>query len=516
MFELHVRVCLLGVVIARTDSSTRVKPAFVAVLIAALALIAAAVIRYLEMPSFWLDEAFVAVALRNPSPDLISNRLEPDGTVFPRLYLSAIALVRHFTGYQIWSLRLPSLLFFIAATILWARLLIRVSSHRLILGILAGALLLGSVLWLSHGGQLKQYSLDVFVSLLPFAVPDQSLDQTLTQGKRKLTIVALAVPLLISYTYPYALAARLAGWYLYRVRWRGPRAWKLSVPSLALFFAAAFGSIALLWFADLRFTWVERPAYTAYWSSCILGVTLKQGILPSLHVLEKFFWGWHRGLIILIAVVAPLQAIGLWSVFKGLTNSASSPASGTGSVLVGSVFVIGGLILASLLGIYPICADRITLFAQVHFQLLTIEGVSFILARWQTRPAVVAASVVATLLSFYAVRDYGRFVVAEPTENLRPLIRRIDSSISDRLWVHECSVAQVRSLPDRLPVSEVVLGNSSPDRNLKVARGERIWVLWSHLGAEYCVRSLEQVKARAHSWQVVEERSGRGLALAEF
>lgn len=500
----------------QNDSSTRFKPASIAVWIAALALIAAAAIRYLEMPSFWLDEAFVAVSLRNPSPDLISHRLEPDGTAFPRMYLSAIALLRHFTGYQLWSLRLPSVLFFIAATILWARLLIRFSSHRRILGLLAGALLLGSGIWLNYGGQLKQYSLDVFVSLLPFAVPDHALDQTLTQGKRKLTILALTVPLLISYTYPYALAGRLAGWYLYRVRWRRSEGWKLSVPSLTLFLATAFGSIALLWFADLRYLSAERPAYTAYWSSCILGAALKQGILPALHVLEKFFWGWHRGLIVLIAAVAPLQAIGLWSVIKRLTNSASSPAPRTGSILVGSVLVIGGLILASLAGIYPICADRITLFAQVHFQLLTIEGASFILLRWQARAAVVAVSVAVLLLSFYAVRDYCRFVVAEPTENLRPLIKHIDSSISDRLWVHECSVAQVRSLPDPLPVSEVILGNSSSDRNLKVAPGERIWVLWSHLGAEFCVTSLQEVKARARSWQVVEERSGRGLALAEF
>jgi hypothetical protein len=61
-----------------------------------------------------------------------------------------------------------------------------------------------------------------------------------------------------------------------------------------------------------------------------------------------------------------------------------------------------------------------------------------------------------------------------------------------------------------------MLGSDARDRNLKAIPGERIWVLWSHLSAEHCVTGLQAVKARARSWQVIEERSARGLALAEF
>src|SRR5262249_41469480 len=107
---------------------------------AAAALIVSVILRFTRGPSFWLDEAFVAVSLRNPSPAHIFGRLEY-GQFFPRLYLAAIALLRHFTGYEIWSLRLLPLVFFAAATLVWARLLIRRVSHDVVAAPIAAALL---------------------------------------------------------------------------------------------------------------------------------------------------------------------------------------------------------------------------------------------------------------------------------------------------------------------------------------------------------------------------------------
>jgi hypothetical protein len=75
-----------------------------------------------------------------------------------------------------------------------------------------------------------------------------------------------------------------------------------------------------------------------------------------------------------------------------------------------------------------------------------------------------------------------------------------------------CSVAQVRSLPDPLPVSRVVLAT----RQTRPQQGEKTWVLWTHLGNDDCVRQLELIRSTARSWQLVNEGPGRGLALAEF
>jgi hypothetical protein len=113
---------------------------------------------------------------------------------------------------------------------------------------------------------------------------------------------------------------------------------------------------------------------------------------------------------------------------------------------------------------------------------------------------------------FHSGREYVRFVRAEPSENLRPVISLIKPELADTAWVHHCSVAQVRSLPEGLPVEKVVLGIEKQYPQ----RGEKLWIIWSHLGEEACVRELEQVRSRARSWQVIHEGPGRGLALAEF
>ena len=71
-------------------ASRRVEPGGLFVWIAAAALAAVACYRYLQQPTFWLDEAFVAVSLRDPTPDLIFAPLRY-GQYFPRIYLGAIA-----------------------------------------------------------------------------------------------------------------------------------------------------------------------------------------------------------------------------------------------------------------------------------------------------------------------------------------------------------------------------------------------------------------------------------------
>src|SRR5436309_4160422 len=56
-------------------------------LTAAAVMVAVCLARYLKNPSFWLDEAVIAVTLKNPSSSTIfSGALR--GVYFPRLYLS--------------------------------------------------------------------------------------------------------------------------------------------------------------------------------------------------------------------------------------------------------------------------------------------------------------------------------------------------------------------------------------------------------------------------------------------
>ena len=177
------------------------------------------------------------------------------------------------------------------------------------------------------------------------------------------------------------------------------------------------------------------------------------------------------------------------------------------------VDVARGAMLASVVANYPICAGRVTLFTQIHTQILAIEGALFVHARWDRNRAV--ATVFYLLLAvvmFHSIRELARFMRAEPEENLRSVVAQINPETANRVWVHSCSVAQVRSLPEPLPVGEVLLG----DENKALPGGKRLWVIWSHMGEEPCRARLERLKEQAVFWETVHTGPGRGLALAEF
>jgi hypothetical protein len=95
---------------------------------------AACLFRYLKFPSFWLDEAFVATSLRDPSIHTIFGSLE-NKQFFPRVYLYAIVILRDLFGYRIWVLRLLPFSCFIVGSWLWARLLMKKANDVLMIGL---------------------------------------------------------------------------------------------------------------------------------------------------------------------------------------------------------------------------------------------------------------------------------------------------------------------------------------------------------------------------------------------
>jgi hypothetical protein len=491
-----------------TASSRRLDFGSLFVWTAAGALIAAGCYRYFQQPTFWLDEAFVAVSLRSPSPGVIFAQLEY-GQLFPRIYLGAIAIVREAFGYRIWSLRLLPFLTFIAATLLWGRILVRRTRSDTVLGFLAAALLVGATFWLDQAIQLKQYTLDVLLSLAPFIIGDSFFNETLVDGKRRAKLIALALPCLLSYTYPFAMGARVLGWYLQRGRRSG---WHLSNTSVLFLSLAVLAGLAGVWFTDHRFNIKDSQSYLAYWDNCLLGETLRQNMAAAPRLIAKYLWGWHGRQPLVTAVLVPLQMVGVYSVIRRLKRP--EPDDGHSSSLpLGSLILLGGVILASAIANYPICGGRVVLFTQIHTQLLALEGASVLLALKKTQQAaLVFLWLCVGVIGFHSLRAYGRLVTTEPAENLRPVLSLINREQADAVLVLACSVAQVRSLPDPLPVSRVVLAT----RQTRPQDGEQTWVLWTHLGNDDCVRQLERIRSSARSWQVVNEGPGRGLALAEF
>ncbi|MFY9610886.1 MAG: hypothetical protein WAU45_20035 [Blastocatellia bacterium] len=493
-----------------TASSRRFDFGSLFVWTAAAALIAAGCYRFFQQPTFWLDEAFIAVSLRSPSPRVIFAQLEY-GQLFPRIYLGVIAIVREVFGYRIWSLRLLPFLTFIAATLLWARILAGRSRTNTVLGFLAGALLIGATFWLDQAIQLKQYTFDVLLALAPFFIGGSFFKDTLVDGNRRVKLIAYGLPCLFSYTYPFAMGARVLGWYLQHGRRSG---WRLNKTAVLVFALAVFAGLAGVWFTDHRFNIRDNQAYLAYWNDCLLAESSRQNAAAAPRLMAKFLWGWHGRQPLVTAVLVPLQVVGVYAVIRRLKRrEPDDDNTGWGSLTTGSLILLAGVILGSAVVNYPICGGRIVLFTQIHTQLLALEGASVLLAsKRRKRAGLIFVWLCVGIVGFHSVRAYGRLVTTEPAENLRPVLSLINPEEADEALVLGCSVAQVRSLPDPLPVSRVVLANKQTHPRL----GEKTWVLWTHLGNDDCVKQLEEIRGRARSWQVVNEGRGRGLALAEF
>jgi len=494
---------------AGLTSTRHLRFGYLALWVTAAAVIAAALYRYTQQPSFWLDEAFIAASLRRPSLNTIFARLEY-GQYFPRVYLYLIALLRGIFGYQIWDLRLFPFLSFITATALWTRLLAKRAGLDAAVSLLAASLLLGSIFWLDQSIMLKQYTFDVLVALIPFLVGDDFFEHSLVKGEKRALLSLLALPCLVSYSYPFALGARLTGWYLCQ----GRRAsWRINLPSVLILGSTLVLALAAMWATDHRFNLIDRPAKLAYWDDCILRSALQRNAGSALKLVGGFLWGWHGRQPFVTAGMVPLQALGVYSAVSRWKNSApDEPGCTWGSRSIGSIVLLLAMIAASALLAYPICAGRAVLFVQVHTQILALEGALFVMRRWSARRAVAVVfySFIA-VVTFHSGRDYIRFIRSEPSENIRSMLPMVAAVNATTLWVHSCSIVQVQTLPDPLPVSEVVLGT---DR--KPEPGEKVLILWTHLGSRRCREELELVRRNARKWQIIHEGPGRGLALAEF
>ena len=488
-----------------THSGGRIRPHMFVAAVAA-AVIVAGLIRYVQVPSFWFDEAAVALALRNPSAESIFGPL-PYSQYFPRVYLYLVALLREAAGYEIWSLRLLPFLSFVAGTVLWATLVGRRSRTPLV-AIFAGSMLLGANFWLDQAVQLKQYTLDVCLALIPFVTGDSFLDDALVHKRKRVRLACLGVLCLFSYTYIAAFAARIIAWYLYGGKGR----WRVPAFSLLILTASAAIAMSVLWLVDLRFNMMASGSYFTYWDHCILRTRIAAGIPETLSLISKFLWGWHGRMPLVTAGMVPLQILGAYWVIKRWKRPDDTAGQGWGSRSLGSLILIVLLLLASAIANYPICAGRTVLFAQVHFQLLAIEGAIFVSMVLSKRKAARAALYIFVAVAmFHFGREYVRFLRSEPAENLRPALSVLQREGADTVWVHPCSVVQVEALPHGLPVSKVL-----PGTEIDSPPSGRCWVLWTHLGNEDCRRELDRVRSLAASWQVVQQGPEQGLALAEF
>jgi hypothetical protein len=231
-------------------------------------------------------------------------------------------------------------------------------------------------------------------------------------------------------------------------------------------------------------------------------------------LLADFIWGWHHGRLkpLMILAMAPLQILGVYRVWR-CWHARENSDDGWDSRTVGSLALLGGTILASAVVAYPISAGRLALFAQIHTQILAIEGALLLVSFAQTRKVLLIFLYVAICVVVgYSAHRYVDFIRSVPPENIRPMLPLINRETADTVLVHPCSAAQVECLPDGLPVDHISYENKygTPQSGIKA------WVLWTNLSDQYCRDWLNEARKKAISWQVVYEGTGTGLALAQF
>ncbi|MFQ5766927.1 MAG: hypothetical protein ACE5ID_02965, partial [Acidobacteriota bacterium] len=474
--------------------------------------------RWLRDPSFWLDEAYIAMNLKGSLGDLFSPLLY--GQWFPRLYLAAIGLVQGWLGPSTKVLRLLPFSCFLAASGLSCLILFRLFGRWQLLSLLALGLLISTDVWILQAASLKQYTFDVMLGLIPFVLPDRFFRRLLEEPGGQRPLFLLTLPLALSYSYSIPLAGRIMGCILHgrADRRRGARQ-AFSIRRLALFAAASIFWMGLLYVTDLRFD--SRSTVAGFWSGCVLRDQLAHPQAMLMPLLRLFFaWYLHTLPAAFSVPLGLLLLVGMGRVAWGWTGRRPSFAGhpmAWAAIPSGSLVTLAGLVTASLLAGYPICRGRLTLFVMLHVQILILLGACMAWSSARFRMAARGAMILLVVgLVPMALRAANTLRLQPAKENLRPLLARLDVSRSSVLFIHDCSLRQWRTLPEKPLLQGIPLDGNQQENleRLRAARGP-VWLLWTHqIGP--CGERLEGLRQAATTWNVVYEGNSAGLALAEY
>ena len=414
--------------------------------------------RYLMDGSFWESEAFIAHNLLKLEPAALFGPLLTDHS-FPRLYLWVISQGMHLFGYETLVLRaLPWFFFMVAMALLVWLLGLRFRDRP---GLLAVALMLAlaAPVHFAYAAMLKQYTLELALTLALIAVPDDRLDQILREGRGRARLWLFALPCLLSYGYAIVLIARVVGWWGHGALQRRFFVDGRSATLLALTMAAVVGG---LWWIELRHT-AGTDAVFRFWTKCIVGA----GPASAGDLLGQLLTGWWThpsgwgdsqallggpGQLILLALLG-LGVVN--AVLRGLregSDAANATERRWGSRSLAFAAIPVGLFLASLLFGYPICANNLTLFALLPIVCLIVEGMAMVLRGIEAKAGhrvgqAFQAVAVLTLIPILVSNVVFQWTTPPPGD-LRPLLPAIEQRPNLPLAVAACSRVQVETLPE--------------------------------------------------------------------
>jgi len=429
------------------------------VLVSATMMISLGGVRVLKDGSFWLDEAAIAYNLLSMPTLELFGRLDT-GHQFPRLYLALINQLRLVFGYETAVLRALPFGFFVAGVLLWHRVLWLRFRERPSLLALGAVLCVVPGVWFVYGAMFKQYSLDVFLALLPFLLRDETLDRRWRKGEGFWRLLPWLLPCLFSLSYGIAFLGRFVGYWLGTARARG---WVPPLRATALLAAGLAAVLLASWWIDLRHAFLENTAFEYWaWRGCI--ATGDPAADARLVGMWAFGWfgasmtfsgkvGLHLAAqVALIGAFVLGAGVLLAGAFRPRVETAEMAAWGTRGL--SALATVAGLQAAGLLVDYPLCAGRLTLFAYFSLVLVMLEGLAFLVRAAPTRVTKLAAEGVALVLLAAAVPAARATVeqmwFVDPRENIRLLLPAIATMPERKIVVGACTENQALTLPEWL------------------------------------------------------------------
>lgn len=162
----------------------------------------------MQVKPFWVDEWRIIYNLKFKDSTALWGQLD-FMQQFPRLYLQLIKVFSSQFDYSYYALRLPSFLVGIATIILGIRLTKRIYPAGGLNSFLFIMILVSSYTFTEYFVQVKQYTMDIFLSLLAIWQYTELLKVATGKTFRKGRYIGLCISMLLapffSYTYPIAI-----------------------------------------------------------------------------------------------------------------------------------------------------------------------------------------------------------------------------------------------------------------------------------------------------------------------
>lgn len=469
--------------------------------------------------SFWNDEAYIAYNLLSmPAVELLGPL--DSGHQFPRLYLALINQMRFAFGYETAVLRALPFAFFVLGVVVWHRLLWLRYRARPTMLLVATALCLVPGTWFAYGAMLKQYSLDVFVALLPFLLSDEELERRWRHGAGTRGLMWWALPCLVSLSYGIALLGRLVGYWLGSARSHGLQ---MPVRATGLIGASIAAGVGASWVIDVRhaFASTETVGFWA-WQGCNVTSDPVQVATLYGHWVVDWLIGMnpyggrlpvsHAATCVVVGAALVGAASLLWNAWRGgferhgesamasrnvsdrdatdAERAAAEQRLAWGTRGLSALATVGGLWAAGLLLAYPMCANRLTLFAWFSLLFVVLEGLSITLEtalRWlgwrvlEWAPVLFVACVLPS-----SAATVSTLMFDDPPANVRPFLPILETAPSRRIVVGRCSGTQLSTLPEWLARDDIFF----VDEQLRLKRptlpDEREFWLINAGGYKFC------------------------------